>query len=244
MLAHLGRVLHDPIGFGDLAQRVAAMAWAAPLARACAKALQDPRLLLQTVARWRLGAVGAVQIQTSPKLGVLGPKRFDLAFQRIDQLTTAGGRTIPLFIRKFDPVSRKKRTAPIDPLFSVAFRTHPAWRLRQSEMAPREVPGKAQNGIENGGGGASASAERRAGPTSRRGGRPWQIWQRGPSGEVEADLAESDLELHLADRIGESNASSSLARSRWNVSRCAVRPPTPGSLESSVMSRWIGGGCT
>ena len=88
MLADLGRMLDDRVGFGDLAQRVAAMAFlaSARLARARAQALQNPRLLLQPVARRRLGAVGAVQIQTSPKLGVLGPKRLDLASERIDQL--------------------------------------------------------------------------------------------------------------------------------------------------------------
>ena len=81
MLADLGRVLDDPVGLGDLAQRVAAVTLlaAARLARARAQALQDARLLLQPVARRRLGAVGAVQTQPSPKLGVLGPKRLDLA---------------------------------------------------------------------------------------------------------------------------------------------------------------------
>ena len=92
MLARQGRVLDDRVGFGDLAQRVAAMAFLAPapLAAARAQALQYARLLSQPVARGRLGAVGAVEVQTSPKLGVLGPKRLDLAFEQIDQLHDFG----------------------------------------------------------------------------------------------------------------------------------------------------------
>jgi len=49
-------------------------------------------------------------------------------------------------------------------------------------------------------------------------------------GEVEADLAEPDALLDLADRM------------MWKARRWAVRWPTPGSLPSSVMRRWTGGG--
>ena len=97
MLADLGRMLDDRVRLGDLAQRVAVVTAlpSARLARARAQALQDPGLLLQSVARRRLGAVGAVQTQAPPKLGVLGPKRFDLASERIDQLHNFGRKNHP-----------------------------------------------------------------------------------------------------------------------------------------------------
>ena len=60
-------------------------------------------------------------------------------------------------------------------------------------------------------------------------------------GEVEADLAERDLLLDLADRQGEREASSFEVRRTWNARRWAVRLPIPGSFESSVTSRWRGG---
>ena len=81
MCAHLGRVLDDRVRLGDLTQRVAVVTFlpSARLARARAQALQDPRLLLQPVARGRLRAVGAVQAQPTPKLRHLSAKTLDLA---------------------------------------------------------------------------------------------------------------------------------------------------------------------
>src|SRR5271165_221231 len=127
MLADLGRMLDDRVGSGDLAQRVAAMAFlaSARLARARAQALQNPRLLLQPVARRRLGAVGAVQIQTSPKLGVLGPKRLDLASERVDQLHDFGRKNHSTLESEVRAPVPKNRNADIDSPPGVAFRTHP-----------------------------------------------------------------------------------------------------------------------
>ena len=60
-------------------------------------------------------------------------------------------------------------------------------------------------------------------------------------GEVEADLAQADLLLDLLDRLGQAPR-----RPRRRPAGCG-RPalggtePTPGSLDSSVTSRWTGG---
>ena len=104
MRASLRRMLDNPVGLGDLTQRIAAMAFltAARLARARAQALQHPRPLLQPVARRRLRAIGAVQAQTAMQLRILGPKRralspkrLDLASERIDQLHDLGRKSHP-----------------------------------------------------------------------------------------------------------------------------------------------------
>jgi len=65
--------------------------------------------------------------------------------------------------------------------------------------------------------------------------------QRGPSARLK-QISHSPIRS-LTSRIASASASasSSEARSRWNASRCAVRPPMPGSLPSSVTSRWTGG---
>ena len=123
----LGRVLDNPVRFGDLAQSVAAVALLAPapLARARAQARQHARLLLQPVARRRLGAVGAVQIQASPKRGVLRLERFDPAHQRGDKLFDFGRNTHSTLESEIrDPVS-KNLGAAFDKEISVAFETHP-----------------------------------------------------------------------------------------------------------------------
>ena len=62
--------------------------------------------------------------------------------------------------------------------------------------------------------------------------------------EVEADLALPDLLLDLADRVGERERLLVGDRSRWNAIRCAVRCPTPGKRDSSVIRRLIGGAST
>ena len=60
-------------------------------------------------------------------------------------------------------------------------------------------------------------------------------------GQVEADLAQPDPLLDLADRLGQ-RAGVLVGRAQeWKASRCAVRLPIPGSLPSSVISRWTGG---
>ena len=127
MLADLGRVLDDRVGLGDLAQRVAAMALLAPapLARARAQALQDPRLLLQPVARGRLGTVGAVQPQPSPKLGVLRFQRLDPAHRRGDKLFAFGGNSHPTLESEIRLPVAKNCNVAIDPAPGVAFWTHP-----------------------------------------------------------------------------------------------------------------------
>jgi len=93
MRASLGRMLDDPVGLGELTQRIAAMAFlpSARLAGARAQAAQSPRLLLQPIARGRLGAVEAVQVKATTKLSDLGESRIELASQRIDQLDAGTG---------------------------------------------------------------------------------------------------------------------------------------------------------
>ena len=113
MRAYLGRVLDDRVGLGDLAQRVAVVAFlaSARLARARAQALQDPRLLLQPVARRRLRAVGAVQAQPSPKLRHLSAKRsISRAWAAISS-STSGGRFIPPLSQKSRPCRPKSQPA-------------------------------------------------------------------------------------------------------------------------------------
>src|SRR6266478_4174146 len=85
------------IGIGDLPQRAALMALlpAARLARAAAQAARDTRLLLQPIARRRLGTVRTVLSQLSTKIGDFSLKRRDLALQRSDQLLDFGGKTHP-----------------------------------------------------------------------------------------------------------------------------------------------------
>src|SRR3954452_12990921 len=68
-----------------------------------------------------------------------------------------------------------------------------------------------------------------------------QIVQRGPSATLK-QISQNPI-FSLTSRIASASAlaSSGSARRMWNASRCAVRAPTPGSLPSSVTSRWIGG---
>ena len=71
MLADAGRMGNHKIGFGDLPQGAALVALlpAAHLARTAAQASGQARLLLQTVARRRFGAVRTVQSQAPKGLG-------------------------------------------------------------------------------------------------------------------------------------------------------------------------------
>jgi hypothetical protein len=94
MEARLRFTPHDPIRRLDLPERVALVSRlpAACLARAPAKASGNARLLPQPVARRRLGAVGTVHVQSSPKLGRLRPEHGVLASQRL--ILPANGRVL------------------------------------------------------------------------------------------------------------------------------------------------------
>ena len=97
MAAGARRVLNHAIRIGDLPQRIAFVALlpAARLARAAAQAAGNARLLLQAVARRRLGAVGTVLPQLPAKVRHFSLKRRDLASQRGDQLLDFGRKNHP-----------------------------------------------------------------------------------------------------------------------------------------------------
>ena len=124
MAADGGGVLDDPIRVGDLAKRIApvALLTAARFARARAQAAQNARLLLQSVARRRFRTVGAVQPQPPPKLGVLRPKRFDLALQRGNKLFD--------FKRKTHSTLESENVRDVAPNPSVSTVFHPPVTLR------------------------------------------------------------------------------------------------------------------
>ena len=126
MAADGGGVLDGPVGVGDLTKRIAPVALlaAARFARARAQAAKNARLFLQSVARRRFRAVGAVQPQPSPKLRVLRAKRFDLALQRGNQLFDFGRKThFTLESENPSPVAPNLST-PTDFRPPVTFRTH------------------------------------------------------------------------------------------------------------------------
>src|SRR5262245_30083523 len=97
MAAGARLVPNHMIGIGDLPQRAALMALlpAARLARAASQAARDTRLLLQPVARRRLGTVRTVLSQLPTKIGHFSLQRSDLALQRSDQLLDFGGKIHP-----------------------------------------------------------------------------------------------------------------------------------------------------
>src|SRR5665213_1287266 len=126
-------VLDDPVGIGDLAKRIALMALltAARFARARAQAAENARLLLQSAARGRLRAIGAVQPQPPPKLGVLRTKHFDLALQRRNQFFEFGRKHSTLESENARDVAPNRPASP-DFRPTVTLRTHPpAWELRK-----------------------------------------------------------------------------------------------------------------
>src|SRR5208337_3792254 len=141
MRALLGRVLDNHVGLGDLAQRIAAMAFLAPapLARARAQAAQYARLLLQPVARRRLGAVGAIQAQPSPKLGHLSAKTLDLACLSRYQGFDFRRKTHPTLESEIRVLVAKNRSAPINRAQSVAFRTHHGLAVSPRPETPWKV---------------------------------------------------------------------------------------------------------
>jgi hypothetical protein len=98
MAASAGLVSNHGVGIGDLPQ---SPAFVAPLATAqltgtTAQTSRDPRLLLQPVARRRPGTVRTVQIQSTVKIGHLGPKRDYLRPRRSYQLRDFGGDIHPI----------------------------------------------------------------------------------------------------------------------------------------------------
>ena len=91
------RVLNHAIRIGDLPQRIpfVALLPAARLARAAAQAAGNARLLLQSIARRRLGTVGTVLPQLPAKLRHFSLKRRDLESQRGDQVLDFGWKNHP-----------------------------------------------------------------------------------------------------------------------------------------------------
>ena len=84
------------------------------------------RFLRQSVARRRFRAVGPVQPETPAQFGVLGPKRFNFASQRVDQLYDLGRKSHPTLKSEHQP-KVSKNTQSIMPFpQAVAFQTHPA----------------------------------------------------------------------------------------------------------------------
>ena len=83
MRARHGSVPFNLVRFGHLPQRVALVPnlATAQLARPTAQAALDPRLLAQTIARWRLAARQTVQTETAPEVRVLLLQRGDLGRQ-------------------------------------------------------------------------------------------------------------------------------------------------------------------
>ncbi len=121
-------VSDDPVGRRRPPQRVALVAPLSParLARTAAKAAGKARLLPQPVARRRLGARRAVQIQPAPKLGVLGSKalvlppqigdlrakRGNLAPERFDQRLNFGRENHPHLDLRFAPARLENLAKP------------------------------------------------------------------------------------------------------------------------------------
>ena len=137
MAAHGCGVLDNPIGDGDLAKRIASVAFltAARFARARAQAAKNARLLLQSVARRRLRAIATVQPQPPPKLGVLGTKRFDLALQGSNQLFDFGRKTHSTFESQNARFVPLYLSTPTDFPPPVTFLTHTAWELPQMKIS-------------------------------------------------------------------------------------------------------------
>src|SRR3954468_17565016 len=78
--------------------------------------------------------------------------------------------------------------------------------------------------------------------SSRRGSS--QIVHRGPSARLKHTSQRPMRSLTSRIASARAKASSGEARRTWKASRWAGRPPTPGSLDSSVTRRWIGAAYT
>jgi len=95
-------VMHDEIGTGYLFQRASLVPrLTAALARFAAHAAQDPRWLLQSVARGRLAAVRTVLVELTAKIPdlaqccILLPQDRDLAPKRFNQLANLSRENHP-----------------------------------------------------------------------------------------------------------------------------------------------------
>src|SRR5947209_10359151 len=71
-----------------------------------------------------------------------------------------------------------------------------------------------------------------------------QMRQRGPSARLKHTSQRPIRSLTSRMAWARANASSSPTRRMWKARRWAVRPPTPGRRESSVINRWTGGAYT
>ena len=106
------------------------------LRSACPSAFEgssNPRLLLQPVTRRRLGAVGAVQTQASPKLGVLSFERFYPAHQRADEVFDFGWNNHPPLSQKSTPLSRTKHKTQNNHARMWHSGLTPAWQLLRAD---------------------------------------------------------------------------------------------------------------
>src|SRR5208337_3668482 len=103
---------------------------AARLARAAAQAARDARLLLQPVARRRLGTVRAVLPQLAAKVRHFSLKRRNPPLQRGDQLFDFGRENHPILDSDSPPVVSENPPTKVPSTIPVTFRTHPAWELR------------------------------------------------------------------------------------------------------------------
>ena len=76
---------------------------------------------------------------------------------------------------------------------------------------------------------------------------PWsrrvsvQIRQRGSSVRLKHTSHSPIFSFTSTIASARAEESSAGARRMWKARRCAVRLPTPGSFESSMISRWTGG---
>jgi hypothetical protein len=127
------------IGIGGLPQRAALVALlpAARLARAASQTARDPRLLLQPVARRRLGTVRTVLSQLSTKISDFSLEYRDLALQRSDQLIDFGGKIHPTLDSDSQP--QVSQVPLIERKFAetVVFRTHPTLGVTKHGLVAR-----------------------------------------------------------------------------------------------------------
>src|ERR1700678_2686955 len=142
MPAHARLVRNHEIGLGALPQRVARVALlaAALLAGLAAQTAGRSRLLLQSVARRRLRAVGAVQPQAAQKLGHQGLELRDPAVLRSQQLLDFGRDDHPASDSDSSPAVPNNQPAGISFHEPVAIRTHHRLGVTKlQKMAPNAL---------------------------------------------------------------------------------------------------------
>ena len=174
MAARTSLMPNNGIGIGHLPQRAPFMALlaAARLARARAQASRNPRLLVQTVARRRLGAVRTVETQSSPKFGDLGTKGRYLRSQRSYQFLDFGGKRHLAFdsdSRLFVfPISPSKTHFTKLWLFGLT----PAWELPKPFVSHAKRKGRSTpKRLKNGAGPSLESLSSDAAEPDRQSGR-------------------------------------------------------------------------